>query len=260
MRTQRSPVLVFRRVIYALLIRELKTRFGAQRFGMFWVVADPIIQVGVMVSIFGLLSQHVMPNVDYAVYVALGIIPWFMFSDVVQRGMAALDSNRGLLVFRQVKPLDAFIARALLEFFTYLVVFVVVLSLLAGYGLTMHFERPFMMMAAYGCLFLMGCGIGLAAMAASVQFPESRKLVPIVLRFGYFVSGVIMPMSAIPSNYRIYFYWNPVVHIMEISREAFFPSFHGVIASWMFVGYSTLAIAFIGMASYHVMRERMIAE
>lgn len=255
---RRSPWVVFRRVIYALLIRELKTRFGAQRFGMFWVLADPIIQVGVMVAMFGLVSKHVMPNIDYAVYVALGIIPWFMFSDVVTRGMAAVDANRGLLVFRQVKPLDTFIARALLELLTYIVVFVVVIGLLAVMGFEMQFKQPLHMLAAYTCLFLMACGFGLAVMAASVRFPESKKLVPVVLRFGYFVSGVIMPMSAIPSQYRDYFYWNPVVHIMEISREAFFPAFHGVIANWWFVGYTTLALVFVGMASYHVAREEIL--
>ena len=98
-----KPIVVTRRVIFALFLRELKTRFGEYKLGVFWIFLDPLIQVAFFMLLFGYIFKRVMPNVDYTVYATTGILTWLMFKNVLTKGMAAIESNKGLLIFRIVE-------------------------------------------------------------------------------------------------------------------------------------------------------------
>ena len=42
--------------VHALLMREIKTRFGSNRLGYFWAIAEPIAQAAVLGDVFPLLG------------------------------------------------------------------------------------------------------------------------------------------------------------------------------------------------------------
>lgn len=254
-----SPLVVARRVIYALMMRELKTRFGAMRAGALWVIADPLIQVGIFVAMFGFILHRVMPNVDYTVYLVTGIVPWTMFSTIITRGMASLDGNKGLFTFRQVRPIDTLAARVILEVLIHAILMVVMLGILALAGKPVSIDHPLEAAFVYCLLAALATGLALFLMAIANRFPEVKKVVGVVLRLMYFVSGILMPMQAIPAQYRDYFYWNPVLHAMDLSRLSFFPAFHVGAASWSFLLGATLMVWLVAVMTYEVRKERLLA-
>src|SRR5690242_4852375 len=112
---KRSPLEVQRAVLFALFVRELKTRFNGSWSGLVWVLLEPLFKLLVMVAIFGALGRTVSPSIDYPVFVLTGLLPFYVFRNLVLRLMEAVDANRGLFAYRQVKPMDAIVSRALLE-------------------------------------------------------------------------------------------------------------------------------------------------
>jgi capsular polysaccharide transport system permease protein len=55
--------------VHALLMRELKTRFGANRLGYFWAIADPVAQAAVMGVLFSLIGRSSVSGIDIALFI-----------------------------------------------------------------------------------------------------------------------------------------------------------------------------------------------
>lgn len=254
-----TPIVVVRRVIYALFLRELKTRFGEYKLGILWVFLDPLIQIAFFVALLGYIVKRVMPNVDYTVYAATGILTWVMFRSVLTRGMAAIKANHALFIFRQVKPIDAFASRVFLEFFIYSTVYVTLMLGLIHLEHKFVFFKPLELIICYICTFLMGSGFSLIVISLSALYPDIRKVVGIVLRCAYFISGILFPIKVIPAEYRYLLAWNPIVHVMELTREALFPAFKGSVGNLPYVCISTIIIVFLGLTSYYLTKNKILS-
>ncbi|MBN4841725.1 kpsM protein, partial [Citrobacter braakii] len=86
-RPKRSPWEVQRSVVFALFIRELKTRFGGRWIGAFWVLLEPLAHVLMLLMIFGFVQHRVLAGVEYSVFLLVGLVPFFMFKNLVVRLM-----------------------------------------------------------------------------------------------------------------------------------------------------------------------------
>lgn len=131
-------------VIHALFFRELKTRFGANRhLGYLWVVGEPMsitLAITVIVTIIREYYHQVMPEgISIFMFLTSGIMPYFMFRSIVTQLMNGTQANLALFAYKPVKPIHVFIARTLLEFCIYFVIFITVLFLRDGFLDLMYF-------------------------------------------------------------------------------------------------------------------------
>ena len=103
------------RVVGALLIREIYTRFGREGLGFAWIVAEPLIfAIPVLLtwSVVRASSEHGVPMMSF---LWTGYLPLLMFRHVGGRMLMFVRVNAGLLYHRQVTIFDIFLARCLLE-------------------------------------------------------------------------------------------------------------------------------------------------
>ena len=56
-----------------------------------------------------------MPGLEFPVFLVTGMIPFLLFQNLSNRLMDAVEANRGLFAYRQVKPLDTLVSRAMVE-------------------------------------------------------------------------------------------------------------------------------------------------
>lgn len=250
MTTYRSSWQIQRTVVFALLLRELKTRFGKYRLGYAWALIEPLAHVLALAAIFGFVLKRTLPGIDFPVFLATGIVPWLSFSNMVTRGMTAVTANRGLFSYRQVKPADAVIARMLLEGLIHLVTYVALLLLGLWLGYTVTITDPLQVFAALGLLFVFSFGVGLFSSVVGTLYEESQKVIPILLRPLYLMSGIFFALEHIPQDYRIYLLWNPVLHALELSRTGFFSSFTTVGGSWLYLSGASVCSLFVGLMFY----------
>ena len=209
-------------VIKALILRELKTRFGSYRFGYAWILAEPLAHVIILSLVFGVRGRVGPLGIDFPAFVATGIIPWTLFYSMVTRGMSSIEANRPLFTYRQVRPLDALIARSILEICIYSVVFVVFMFGLWAVGFDARVKDPLGVMFATFSLAGFGFGIGLIAAVLTVPLPDVAKIIPIVIRPIYLISGIFFSVDQLPTELRDVVLWNPVLHALEIIRANYF--------------------------------------
>ena len=255
----RSAAEIQKAVIFALLLRELKTRFGKTRLGYSWAILEPLTHVIVLVLALGVAVGATMPGVDYVVYLITGIVPWLLFSNLVSRSLTTVQANIGLFGYRQVKPLDAVIARVLLETVIHVLVFLVLILMayLFGYKVQVHSPLEFMAMAILFVVFTFGFAVIMCILGA--LYPESQKWVPAILRPMYFISGIMFPLQLVPPQFHHLFDWNPVLHAMELFRAFYFNGFvtwHGDV---YYFGLWAILPLVLGLAWYRRVRFRLLS-
>ena len=105
-------------VIKALLKRELATRLGKYKLGALWIFVDPLVSVIVLGLIMSAIRGQSMENIPYPFFLLCGFRLLSLFADPLNSAMHAIEANRGLLVFKQLQPIDPFIARFVFSFLT----------------------------------------------------------------------------------------------------------------------------------------------
>lgn len=105
--------------IFALFLREIRTRFGKYRLGYLWAILQPAGQLLILLAFAHFVFGHQMQGISYTVFFSGGVAPWFLFTNIAIRSINAVQANAGLFTYRPVRPIDAVIARSPLELIVY---------------------------------------------------------------------------------------------------------------------------------------------
>lgn len=254
----RSGFEVQQAAVKALFLREIRTRFGKFRLGYFWAILEPSAHLLVLLGIFGFIMHRTMPDISFPVFLLNGIIPYFIFSNITNRSVGAIEANQGLFNYRPVKPIDTIIARALLETVIYAAVYILLMVVVWMAGEYFVITNLLQLVATWGLLILFSCGIGLIFMVVGRTFAETQKFLPILLKPLYFISCIMFPLHSIPTDYWPYLLWNPLVHAVELSREAVMPGYVSEGVSLSYLAICTLVTVFAGLALYRNREEAML--
>lgn len=251
---------VQRAVITALFQRELKARFGGRWLGSFWIFLEPIAHVSYLMFLLGYVRHRIIPGVPFPLFLISGLIPYFMFRSLSVRGMGAVEANRGLFGYRQVKPIDPLVARGALEILLYSCIYIVFLSVIGWYGLQWFPDHPLELAGVSIVLIVFGFSLGLLFAIFTDDLPQLRVLVRIMFLPMYFLSGVIIPASTMPPEVLKWLLWNPLMHLMELQRRYFFSQYYTVDGVSIIYPTSVAAILFVlSLCLYRLRRLRLQA-
>jgi capsular polysaccharide transport system permease protein len=257
---KRSPWQIQMAVIFALLMREIKTRFGGQWTGVIWLLGLPLLQLGlwVMVNTY-LRGRLVRGGYEFAIFLIVAMIPYQLCTGMWTQMSSAISSNLGLFAFRQVKPLDTMIARAILEFVIDVFTFVLVMLLLARFGfkvvLPMHLLDY---MTAWAAYVFFGFNVGVFLATVSGVVPRLGVVVSMLSLPLYVTSGLLFDISHSPPELLYWFQFNPLLHLNELGRAAWLPGYKampGISYGYpIFVG---LVFGGLGSAIYSLRRQKL---
>lgn len=244
-------------VIRALFQREITTRFGQYRLGFIWMLMEPLLSVLVIGVVLGPVMGSSMTEMPFAFFVLNGKLLLNLFTGPIDSGMQALKSNKGLLIYPNVRPLDPFLARYFYELITTLFAFVVftLVAMLLGVQISLsHFHT---LAGCYLITWLMGCGIGLIIAVASAHYNELEKVVDVITAPLIFISAVMFSISHIPPLYQKYLLWNPLVHPIEQARKALFPFYHAGDTGLYYPFVVAIVTLSLGLVLFHANRDFM---
>lgn len=242
--------------VHALLMRELKTRFGANRLGYFWALAEPVAQAGILAIIFTLIGRDSLSGIPIAMFLFVGILPYQFFSKLITQLSVAADANRALFAYRQVTPIDPVITRLIIEVTTFFIVYIVIFSVMAWLGIDALPNDVMAVVMAMFLLIALSCGIGLMLCSAMIFWSDIPKLVAMAMRPMFFISGIFYSATMISEKYWYLFSWNPIFHVIELSRDAFFISYRTPIGDWYYLIFVTLCSLCLGLMTFYINRHR----
>ena len=216
-----SALTVQGRVIYALVLREVHTLYGNTRLGYLWAIIQTAFNIAVFWLFREFLGAHSRHGMGIGVFLLCGFIPWHMVSDTLSRCMSAVRANQALLTFPQVTELDLMIARVVVVWGTQRICAVVILIVVVSIGQVAELRNPGTLAATLLFAPLLGIGMGLVFASLARLWPTLERLVPIVMRFLFFASGVFFQVSELPARFSDILLLNPVSQIIEWQRYGF---------------------------------------
>lgn len=160
--------------------------------------------------------------------------------------------------YRPVKPIDTILARAILETIIYIFVYIVLMVILKILGEDMAIIKIVTLFITWFMLFFLSCGMGMIFMVIGHSFPETEKFLPIIVKPLYFISCIMFPLHSVPKDYWPYLLWNPIIHIVEISREAVCVGYISEGADINYLAVVSLLITTLGLAAYRLREREML--
>lgn len=245
------------RVIGALIIRELHTRFGRDNIGYLWFIGEPMmlaIAITLIHSGAGGKDSAAMPAVPFWLG---GYTLFIMFRGIVGRAEAAIESNRTLLYHRQVTVLDIIVARALLEGAASMTALVLLLSVSSMLGYGGMPQRPALFIGAYLLLVWFSFGFSMIVAAASEYMAVIARFVHPLLYVSMPLSGAFFVVEWFPRGLREALYWNPLISIFELLREGQFAEFESHYIDLRYVVAWCMPLTIAGLIMIKKARRRM---
>lgn len=246
------------RVIGALMMRELHTRYGRENVGYLWMVGEPML----LATVIGLLHQAGGHN-EYGQdirplpFAVLGYTVFILFRGIVNRSEGGIEANAPLLYHRMVTVFDITLARAFLEFAGVFLTFTVLITLIVCLGYAEPPERPLALFGAWAFMFWYSLGHSFLITAISY---ENRTVGRLVHPYSYFMvglSGAFLPIAWLPHPYREWLQWIPITSIFELARYGYFRSaeltyFHG-----QYLAGACLVLTWTGLVCMKLMRGKI---
>jgi len=246
-----SPLVSKVLVIRALMLREMATRFGKYKFGFVWLILEPLLGVLVIGLIIGTIAERSVPEIPYPFFLLNGMLILKLFTSPMNASLRALDANQGLLVYPNVKPLDPFLARFGFELLTTAFAFLVFCVVAMWLGVRLSFDNLGVLLLCYLSTWATGCGLGLIFGVTSAYYKEIDKVIPVLQRPLLFISAVLFPLSTMPTSAQSLLLYNPLVHTIELARNALFPFYKVDGPNLAYPGLIAVTVLALGLTLFH---------
>jgi capsular polysaccharide transport system permease protein len=244
------------RVIGALVLRELQTRFGRRGIGFLWMFLEPLILAAAIGAFRYVWRGGLHPDLPPFLFYFVGYVPFFMFRAILMRSSTAVQANHSLLFHRQVTVLDIMVARNLLEIGACVTVVIAVLFI-AGVYFGEWPSDPLLFAFALLLSALLATGFGLVFGALAAINETVQRLTAPLTYVMLPISGVMWMVHDFPPQFREGILWVPMVSVHEAMREAQFGSRVTAYYDLPYVGFWVLALIFLGLCALRAIRGRL---
>lgn len=239
---------VQRRVIGALLMREILTRYGRHNIGFLWLFVEPMLFTLGVTALWTALNNNHGSSLPITAFALTGYSCVLLWRNMPGRCIMAIFPNLALMYHRQVKVIDIFLARLILEAAGASISFVTLTLIFSSIG-WMSLPEDVLQVAG-GWLLLAWFGASLAILLGSLS--EKSELVEKLWHpFAYLLfplSGAGFIVDALPPKFQEIVLYIPMVNAAEYVREGYFGTAFvahydlGYLASWC-VALTVLALA-----------------
>lgn len=211
-----------RRVIHALLMREVITRFGRENVGVLWLIAEPMmftLGVAALWTAADMGHNSVLPITAFALTGYSSVLMW---RNTVSKCTSGIQQNFNLLYHRNVRVVDVFVTRVILEMagttasFMVLGVFFTAIEWVAPPVDLLGVVAGWLMLAWFGAALaiLIGAATAYSEIVERIWHPMAYLLFPL--------SGAAFMVDWLPPAAQKVVLLLPMVHGVEMVREGYF--------------------------------------
>ena len=249
-------VIRYRELVLNLVRRDIKRRYKGSMLGFLWHLMNPLLILGTLWFVFGVMVQRIVGMEAYAVYLLSALVAWNLFSQSVLNASSNLVTSGGLIrkvyVPKSVFPL-ASVGGGIVNY---------LLSLLPLLLLVAIDRRPLgwsLLFLPVGLLLLIIFTTGMALLVSglNVFYRDVQHITEVVFLAWFYASPIIWPTS-IDSRLFVISAANPMAALIDCVRA---PIYSGAMPPWASLELavvSSLGVFVVGAMVFRRLEPRFI--
>ncbi len=230
-----------RELIWKLSKNDFRSKYAGSYMGIVWAFVQPVVTVLVYWFVFTIGGRAPQGEGSYpfVLWLIVGIVPWFFFSDALGQGTSALLSYQFLVkkvVFKiSILPIIKIISAFFIHVF--LVAITMLLLILNGYYPSLYWIQ---VIYFSGCAFLLVLGMSYVTCSVVVFFRDLGQIISIALQVGVWITPIMWKLDSLSRPMQILFKLNPVYYLVDGYRMAlldhmwFWQHFYSTAYFWIF--------------------------
>ena len=244
----RESLVIQKRVIGALLMREIITRYGRNNIGFLWLFVEPLMMTLLILMMWKFLRADQLSSLNIVAFMLTGYPMAMMWRNASNRAIGAISANASLLYHRNVRVLDTIFSRVLLEVAGATIAQIAIMALLLAVRWIEWPADIFYMLMAWILMALFALGLGLVICSIAFKFEAFGKLWGTLSFIMLPLSGAFFFVSSLPQQVQQYALWIPMVHGTEMFRQGYFGSSVLTLENPWFLLLCDLVLLFVGLA------------
>ena len=206
-----------RSLLKNLIGRDFKVNYHGHILGFFWSMLEPLALTGIFFLVFVILrgqSDTLLP-----LKIMIGILIFNSFAKTLSNCTSCLIRNSSLI--QQVYFPREIFPTAIAGF--QLISLCLSITIVAPYMVyeqivptSMILLLPVAMISSV----MLGQGLGMIAAVIQVRIRDLKQVIDLLVRAGFFLSGVFFGAEIIPPEYLELYFMNPIAVYIEMARSA----------------------------------------
>ncbi len=253
-----SKLVIQGRVLFALIMREMATRYGRSAGGYVWAILDPAATIALLSFVFSQIARTPPLGHSFPLFFATGYMAFHIYRDVSDQVSTSVQVNLALLSFPRVTLLDTVLARFVLQVLTSALSATLIIGgliLWSGEAVMLDFGA---MLLAVGLAALLALGLGALNCVLFAYSQTWKRVFAVMNRPLFIISGILMLYETTPPGAQAVLWWNPLVHVTALMRAGFYPTYEPTFVSPVYVALFALAPLALGVLLLRVLKARML--
>lgn len=251
---------VQKRVIGALLMREMLTRFGRHNIGFLWLFAEPMLfTLGVTALWSATKSVHGsdLPIVAFAITGYSSVLLW---RNMPSRCILAVTHNLAIMNHRNIKIVDIYLARILIEAGGATISFIVLSLTFISIGWLEPPEDILRIAFGWSMLALFGMSLAFFLGALSEDYEIIEKLWHPASYLLFPLSGAAFLVDSLPQAAQDFVLVLPMVHGVEMIREGYFGGQINAVYDAGYMTFSIMILLLLGLLQIRSIASKVVPE
>lgn len=214
----------YRDLLFLFVKRDFVTVYKQTILGPLWFFIQPLLTTITFTVVFGVVAQLNTDGAPKIIFYMAGITLWNYFSTCLTTVAGVFTTNAsifGKVYFpRLIMPLTIVISN-LMKFgvqFLLFIGFVVYYYIQGKIHPNLYiFLIPYIVIL----MALISMGVGLILTAMTAKYKDLNQLIAFAIQLFMYITPVILPTSAIPSDYKWIINLNPLVGLFDYMRYAY---------------------------------------
>lgn len=213
------------RVIGALMMREVVTRFGREGLGLLWIILEPLAFCFGVLILWSVIKPPYEHGIKLGPFVMTGYMSLILMRHIISQNINAVQANFGIFYHRQVKYLHIYAARSAIEFASVTVAFVIVYLVLAAMSQVKMPADISMVYLGWVAIAWASIGVSLVISALAIRFDAVHRLSGLFMYLLIPFSGAFYMVSFLPPAAQEVILYVPLPHGVEMLRRGVFGEF-----------------------------------
>lgn len=242
-----TSLAIQRRVVYALIMREIITRYGRHNVGFVWLFVEPMLFTLGIMALWSTGRFGHGDGISVAAFAITGYSSVLMWRNTATRCTKAIESNLSLMYHRNVKVFDILVSRVILEVVATTISFLLLTLVFSYFGFIKPPHNLLVLLIGWILLAWFSFALGIIVGCVSEQSELFDRVWHVVTYLLFPLSGAVFMVEWLPRSARNIVLWLPMVHGTEMIRHGFFGNLINTHESPLYFCTANLFLTFVGL-------------